>query len=203
MEQHTASLFTIGHSTHPIGVFLSLLTRHGISAVCDVRSSPYSRMNPQFDRESLKASLRQAGIAYVFLGKELGARSNDPSCYESGKVQYERLAKTPAFQDGLQRIRDGLKTFRVALMCAEKDPLECHRTILIARHLSSQGLEVQHILSNGELEPHQAAMTRLLRTLKLSEDDMFKSRSDVLDDAYRLQAERIAYVDENLSGDVR
>jgi uncharacterized protein (DUF488 family) len=183
--------------------FVSLLNRHQITAVCDVRSSPYSRVNPQFNRESLKASLRNAGIAYVFLGKELGARSDDSSCYEHGKVRYERLAATEEFRDGLRRVREGTGKFRVALMCAEKDPLECHRTILVARHLESEGIEVQHILSNGRLEAHASAMSRLLQNLRIPEDDMFRSRAEILNEAYRMQGERIAYVDQSLLGETK
>ena len=124
------TVFTIGHSTHPQERFIGLLLKHGITAVCDVRSKPYSRMNPQFNREDLEEALLAQGIAYRFLGKELGARSDDPDCYVGGKVQYDRLAGTELFKQGLKRVIRGLKEdFRIALMCAEKEPLECHRTI--------------------------------------------------------------------------
>src|SRR5439155_9113013 len=124
------TVFTIGHSTHPQERFISLLRQHGITALCDVRSTPYSRMNPQFNREELAGALLAQDIEYRFLGKELGARSDDPHCYEAGKVQYERLAETTQFQYGLKRVLKGMKEgFRVVLMCAEKEPLECHRTI--------------------------------------------------------------------------
>ena len=131
------TVFTVGHSTHALDDFLALLLRHGITAIADVRSSPYSRMNPQFNRETLHAALKGAGIAYVFLGAELGARSRDPDCYEDGKVQYDRLARTAAFQRGLARVQQGAAQYRLALMCAEKEPLDCHRTILVARHLET------------------------------------------------------------------
>ncbi len=193
------TVFTIGHSTHPQDRFIALLKKHGVTALCDVRSKPYSRTNPQFNREDLKQALLKAGISYVFLGKELGARSEDPSCYDDGKVQYERLAQTPIFRKGLDRIKEGMKKYRVALMCAEKEPLECHRTVLVARHLEASGLVVQHIHADGSLESHDGAMNRLLHQLHLPEHDMFRSHKDVLSDAYRLQEKRIAYE----RGDVR
>src|SRR5271169_2675230 len=124
------TIFTIGHSTHTQEYFISLLSRHGITALCDVRSKPYSRVNPQFNREELQRVLREHGITYVFLGTELGARSDDPTCYENGKVQYDRLAHTELFRQGLDRVQEGVRKYRIALMCAEKEPLECHRTIL-------------------------------------------------------------------------
>lgn len=186
-------VYTIGHSTHPLDYFVELLSRHSITALCDVRSKPYSRTNPQFNREDLKHSLRERGIAYVFLGKELGARSEDPSCYDRNQVQYDRLAQTDLFRSGLDRICQGAKTYRLALMCAEKEPLDCHRTILVARHVQTLTFEVQHIHADGRLESHLDAMGRLLRFFNLPEQDIFRSRDDIVADAYRLQADRIAY----------
>ncbi len=187
------TVFTIGHSTHPQERFIALQREHEITALCDVRSMPYSRVNPQFNREELERALPGCGIAYRFLGKELGARSNDPACYEGGKVQYDRLAKTPVFQRGLDRVRKGMEEFRIALMCAEKEPLECHRTILVARQLVAVGIHVQHIHADGRLESHEVALERLSRLLNLPEDDLFRSHEEVLADAYRLQGSRIAY----------
>jgi len=189
-------VFTIGHSTQPLERFIALLKQHEITALADVRSKPYSRMNPQFNREALKEALRQNEIAYVFLGNELGARSADRSCYHQGKVQYPRLAETEPFRTGLERVQEGAKKHRIALMCAEKEPLECHRTILVSRQLDAVGVEVHHILGDGRLESHADAMSRLIRQLHLPEEDMFKSRGEILDEAYRLQGERIAYTEE-------
>lgn len=186
-------LFTIGHSTHPLDHFITLLKMHGVTALGDVRSKPYSRTNPHFNREHLKQHLREAEIAYVFLGKELGGRSEDGSCYDSGKVQYERLSRTDLFRKGLGRVQEGIKKYRLALMCAEKEPLECHRTVLVARHLEALGLTVQHIHADGRLESHTDAMNRLVRQLNLPERDMFRSHDDVIADAYRRQESRIAY----------
>jgi uncharacterized protein (DUF488 family) len=127
------------------------------------------------------------------LGKELGARSEDPACYEHGKVQYERLAQTDLFQQGLERIKKGMKNYRLALMCAEKEPLECHRTILVARHLVALGINVRHILADGKLETHTDTLRRLACMLNLPEHDMYRSREELLADAYHRQEERIAY----------
>jgi uncharacterized protein (DUF488 family) len=188
------TVFTIGHSTHPQERFIALLLQHGITALCDVRSKPYSRMNPQFNREELNEVLLAQGIEYRFLGKELGARSDDPNCYENGKVQYDRLAETELFKYGLKRVLRGMRDdFRIALMCAEKEPLECHRTILVARHLVALGVTIEHILVDGNLENHDAALIRLAKMINLREPDLVHSREQLLADAYRKQGERIAY----------
>ncbi|MGH8162000.1 MAG: DUF488 family protein [Gammaproteobacteria bacterium] len=189
----THSILTIGHSTKPVESFIGMLQAHAVTAVADVRSSPFSRYNPQFNRDALRTSLANDGIQYVLLGQELGARSDDPACYVGGKVQYQRLAATPLFQAGLDRVEQGAAQYRVALMCAEKEPLECHRTILVARHLVMRGHEIAHILPDGTLEPHAHAMLRLLDQLGLSAQDMFRSQDDILDEAYARQGEKIAY----------
>ncbi len=187
------TIFTIGHSTHSAERFISLLEMHGITAVGDVRSKPYSRMNPQFNREDLKHALNTVGIAYVFLGRELGARSEDPYCYEGGKVQYERLALTEQFRTGLRRVQEGMKLFQLALMCAEKEPLDCHRTVLVARQLTELEIYVKHIHADGSLETQDELSERLVRQLALPESDMFRTHEDVVRDAFRLQEARIAY----------
>jgi uncharacterized protein (DUF488 family) len=189
------TVYTIGHSNHSFEEFLRCLTAHGVGAIVDVRSRPYSRYNPQFDRETLRSSLKAAGIEYVYLGDSLGARSETPSCYENGKVRYDRLAQTEAFRGGLARVAKGAEAYRVCLMCAEKEPEECHRTILVSRHLQEMGFPVQHILADASLrtqnEVVEALMTRF--DLRQNELHLFRSEADLLDDAYRLQEARIAY----------
>ena len=189
-------IFTVGHSTHALEDFVSLLQQHSVDAVADVRSVPYSRWQPQYNREDLTEDLKARGIAYVFLGKELGARSDDPKCYENGRVQYRSLAETPLFQSGIKRVRDGSRHKRIALMCAEKDPLDCHRTILVARELVASGLDVTHILENGSLEPHDETMKRLSEQLRLPAQDLFLTADELEDRAYAAQEQRIAYVEE-------
>lgn len=191
-------LYTIGHSNHDMSIFVGLLRLHGVTALVDVRSHPYSRYVPQYSREPLKAALTDAGIAYVFLGKELGARSNNSACYIRGKVQYDRLAKEPCFAEGLKRVMQGMERYNIALMCAEKDPLDCHRALLVARKLFEAGIAVSHIHANGSLELHQAMESRLLALCKLPEGDMFKSREEFIAEAYAIHGERVAYQDETM-----
>ena len=189
-------IFTVGHSTHEFEDFVSLIEQHGVDAIADVRSVPYSRWQPQFNREDLMEALKVRGIAYVFLGKELGARSDDPQCYENGRVQYRSLAETPLFQSGIKRVRDGSRSRRIALMCAEKDPLDCHRTILVARELVASGLDIAHILEDGSLEPQDETMKRLSEQLRLPAQDLFLTPDELEDRAYAAQEQRIAYVEE-------
>jgi uncharacterized protein (DUF488 family) len=188
-------IHTVGHSNHPIERFLGLLQPHGITAIADVRSTPYSRFNPQYRREKLQAALAEVGIQYVFLGEELGARSQDPACYDpDGRVSYTRLAKTLLFRNGIERLKTGMVEHHISLMCAEREPLECHRTILVSRELVRESVAVTHILGDGSLETHEHAMQRLATSLKLTDRDLFSNPADLAEQAYDLQAARIAYV---------
>ncbi|HEX4166126.1 MAG TPA: DUF488 domain-containing protein [Bryobacteraceae bacterium] len=192
------TVFTIGHSTHEQEHFVKLLSQHGITAVGDVRSKPFSRVNPQFNRNELNNALREHGIKYIFLGKELGARTDDRTCYKDGKVQYDLLARTTLFRNGLARIQDGIeKGFRIALMCAEKEPLECHRTILVSRHLAKAGLQITHIHADGKLETQADALKRLAFMLNLTQGEIFDKTDEAFADVYRRQEERIAYKANN------
>lgn len=190
-------IYSVGHSNHPFEHFLQLLRAPGVDLLADVRSTPYSRFNPQFRREPLAAALRENGIEYLFLGEELGARSKDPSCYEEGRVSYRKLATTALFQHGIDRLLAAAKTHKVAIMCAEKDPLDCHRTILVARELVNRGESVAHILGSGEIEPHDTAMQRLRERLKLEPRDLFGEDAD--EQAYELRGRQIAYVDPKMA----
>lgn len=201
VAEHT--IFTIGHSTHDAEAFLALLRQHRIEAVADVRSSPFSRFNPQFNREVLEQWLKSASIRYVFLGRELGARSEDRSCYRDGRVQYACLAKTPLFQSGLERVIQGFARYRIALMCAEKEPLDCHRTLLVAKALVERDVPVQHIHADGHLESYGAALDRLLDLTGLPKQDMFHSRDELIAKAVARQEQNIAYVDETLKAVVQ
>ena len=138
--------------------------------------------------------LKKNDIEYVFLGKELGARSENPNCYIDGKVQYKCLSDEPLFKQGINRLCRGMKQYSIALMCAEKDPTTCHRMILVCREMRSITGQINHILANGEIETNSDAENRLMNALKIV-PDMFKSKSECIEDAYDKQGQRIAYVE--------
>ena len=188
----THVLFTLGHSNRELGEFVELLRQHAITAVGDVRSQPYSGRHPEFNARPLQTHLEQLGIRYVFLGDELGARRREPECYDAGQAKYELVARLPGFQRGLARIRKGVREHRIALVCAEKDPLACHRGILICRQLRGE-FEIRHILSREDVETHDQAESRLLEMFDLPSGDLFRSREELLADAYERQGAKIAY----------
>lgn len=164
-------VLTIGHSNHSLDEFIGLLSRHKVVALADVRSAPYSRFVPHFGREPLAAAVRAAGTQYMYLGRELGGRPQDPSCYVDGRVDYEAASHTPAFRRGIERVANASAERRIALMCAEKDPIDCHRALLVAPALAGEGMAVVHISADGSLETHAAAMDRLMASQGLTPND--------------------------------
>jgi len=149
-------VLTIGHSNHEMDHFLDLLRRHSVQVVADVRSHPYSKYASQFDRELLLKALHETGLRYVYLGAELGGRPRGNPFYDNeGRVLYDRVSASPAFQDGLARLKKGLEQHVVAILCAEEDPAGCHRRLLIGRVLTEQGIAVSHVRGDGRLQTEQ------------------------------------------------
>lgn len=186
-------IYTIGYSSFEIDSFVEILKKYNINVIVDVRSSPYSQYKSEFNRESLRDYLKNTNISYVFLGEECGARVSDHSCYINGKVDYGLVAKTSLFKTGIQRLLKGAEKYTLALMCAEKDPITCHRTILICRNLQTEGVTIRHILENGAIEFHKDSEQRLLKIFKLNHPELFRSEQQRLDDAYARQGKKIAY----------
>jgi uncharacterized protein (DUF488 family) len=178
--------------------FIAQLQRHHVEAVADVRSRPYSARFPHFSREPAFASLKAVGIHYVFLGRELGARREEPECYVDGRASYDRIAGLPAFAAGIERVLAGAQSYRVALMCAEQDPLTCHRTILVCHELKKHAVSIKHIRRDGELEDHEQAEHRLVEEELGGADqvDLFamaRGLPESLERAYARRAGNIAY----------
>ena len=187
-------IFTIGHSTHELETFINLLARRHVNAVADVRSQPFSRI-PHFNRDVLTVALKARGIKYVPLGRELGARRDEQECYVNGQAAYERVALLPLFREGIDRLVKGVEEYTIALMCAEKEPLDCHRTVLVCRHLRPHGLRIRHILADGELEDHAQTERRMMRMMGITPELFCQdlSENDLIEQAYEARGKQIAY----------
>jgi len=194
-------LFTIGYSSYDIATFISVLNQNKIEAIVDVRSSPSSKYKPEYNSEALKKTLNNVNIAYVFLGEECGARSKDESCYIDGRVDYELISRTALFKRGIERIINGLEKYNIALMCAEIDPITCHRNILICRSLKEYKMEIFHILGRGIVESNTVAELRLLKKFNLDIADFFWEIDERLETVYKKQGSEIAYRKEQGEGE--
>jgi len=196
MEQYKDSIYSIGYATHTIESFINTLKKFNITAIADVRSLPYSKFKPEFNRENLKQALINNGIEYVFLGNNIGARIEAPECYKNKKADYHLISKHPLFQKGVCRILKGMKKYSIAIMCAEKDPINCHRTILICKHLKNDNIKIIHIIDSNTTENHTETELRLMKLYQLDQPDLFINDSERLEEAYNRQWGKIAYVAE-------
>jgi uncharacterized protein (DUF488 family) len=197
MPDTQPTLFTIGHSNHTLDKFIGLLKQHNITAIADVRSIPFSRFNPHFNREALEASLRRANISYVHMGQQLGARRDEPECFVGKQANYELVAQLPNFRAGIDRLLAGSQYQRIALMCAEKDPITCHRTVLITRAFRHTAITVSHILDSGQLESAADAEERMMDATHTPRDDLFQSKEDLINAAYTKLGKELAWVNES------
>src|ERR1700734_3037455 len=188
-------LFSIGHSNIAAARFIALLREAGVGAVADVRSTPFSRRFPWFSGKNLATTLAQHGMPYLAYGDALGGRPRDAALYRDGVADYEAMARQPDFQIGLDRLLADAARARVCLMCAEREPLDCHRCLLVARALAERGLSIGHILHDGTIEPHAATEQRLVAwSGVVTESDLFVTgQSERLAAAYRRRARAVAY----------
>jgi len=185
-------LFSIGHSNLAADRFAAMLRAAGAEAeaVADVRSVPASRFCPWFSAKNLAPLLAKDNIAYLRFGDALGGRPRDPSLYCDGVADYEAMARTPSFQAGLDRLIADAARHRPCLMCSERDPLDCHRCLLVARALAGRGLTVGHILHDGAIEPHAATESQL----ENGEGDLFAAgQNERITAAYRRRARAVAF----------
>ncbi|HTU54058.1 MAG TPA: DUF488 domain-containing protein [Acetobacteraceae bacterium] len=186
-------MLTIGHSTLPLETFLTMLEREGVAEVADVRSAPFSRRVPHFNRDDIRAALKGRGIGYVFLGEALGGRPQAGHLYCEGVADYEKMALEPRFLGGIDRVIGNAQKHATALMCAEHNPLDCHRCLLIGRALSERHVSVGHILNDGTIAGQRDVEEKLLALAGSATDDMFASREESLAKAYRVRAMKVAY----------
>lgn len=155
-------VYTIGHGNRKIADFISLLKTYNIQYLVDVRSKPYSAYNPQYKRENLKASLEENNIVYVYMGDALGGRPSNQSCYTNGRVDYTKVKEQPFYKLGIERLKTAYaKDVSLAIMCAEANPYNCHRSKLISTTLAKEGVGIIHIDEKGYLKTNESVMKEI------------------------------------------
>ncbi len=205
MSEKTGTIYTVGHSNYKFDTFLEIILAHGIQIIVDVRSAPYSKYCPQFNKEVIEKPLLSKGIKYLFLGKELGARPSDSNRYIHGRVSFDLLKDSGEFREGISRLKEGVKKNCVlALMCSEKDPISCHRTILISRVLNDEGVQVNHILSDSECCNQTDIEEKLQKKFKLEPllFDTENAAADRIKEAYEQQEKLITHIQENEGSEI-
>jgi uncharacterized protein (DUF488 family) len=186
-------LFSIGHSNIPADRLIAMQRAAGVNVIADVRSTPFSRFCPWFSAKNLAPQLAKASIGYTAYSVELGGRPNDSALYREGVADFEAMARQASFQTGLDRLVAEAARSRLCMMCSEREPLECHRCLLIARALAARGLNVGHFLHDGGIEPHAVTEQRLL-ALEGNEENLFVTgHSERLAAAYLRRVRDVAY----------
>ncbi len=191
-------IFTIGHSNHEKYNFLALLKKNRVNAIVDVRFSPFSEYNSDYNRNTLKKFLENYSIQYFFLGKGLGGRRNSREFYKPSKrggkerVNYMLLSEEEDFKQALEKVHKVNKRYRLALMCSEKDPLICHRTLLVAKELYNSGYDLYHILEDGRHESHLETMAKLVVEEKFDKKPL--SRDEKIAYAIKSRENKVAHV---------
>lgn len=194
-------LYTIGHSQHDIEYFIDMLQKYNINYVLDVRSTPYSQFAENYNRENIRAILKKVGIEYSFMGNYFGARPEDRTLYsKDGYLDFDKTRNSEKFLNGVSSVIKGIHAGNnITLMCTEKDPIECHRAIMVARTFYERSIEVQHILADSSLQSHEELNQRLINQhfpdryqLSLfSAENM--SDEECLREAYRYHNKKIGY----------
>ena len=195
MNRKTPQVHTAGHSTMDQESLMDLLECNRTQMVADVRSTPYSRRVPWFNREKLAEALTKRGMDYLYMGDQLGGRPKKDRLYNhEGRADYRRMALEKTFREGVRQLSQAAAERRVTLLCTERDPLQCHRALLVAHALEQAGVPVVHILGNGNKATHEKLMDQLLRmynTPRLEAADM--TRRQAVEQAMERQAARVAY----------
>ncbi len=182
-------IFTIGHSNHPLDTFLKLIGDAGVTAIADVRSVPHSRRFPHFGQKRLIEALKGVGVEYIFFGDSLGGRPTDASVWRNGRPDYTRMAQTPRVRGALADVRGRAAKTWLCLMCSEKEPLDCHRCLMVARTLAQDGADVRHLRADGSAEAHTDTEERLLTWAGKREGDLLSDVAQRLDAAYDMRAD--------------
>ena len=194
-------IYTVGHSNHQIDYFLELLKFRNINCLIDVRSTPVSNYSPQFNKLPLKNYLKNNNITYMHFKDEFGARHEQETVLdENGQVNFELFRKTNEFKKGIERVEKGFsKGYRIALMCSEGNPLECHRFSMISVYLNKIGYNVFHILKNKVVKSHAQLEQELLKKYqkKLPKPSLFDPKIDegrIIKEAYKLHNKEIGWI---------
>ncbi|WP_092921599.1 DUF488 domain-containing protein [Romboutsia hominis] len=202
-------VFAIGHSNYPIEKLIDILNQYNINCVVDIRETPYSRYNIQYNREDFCKTLRKEGFIYIYMGKEFGARRGSKESYNrEGFADFEKVSKEDIFKKGIERIKDGCKKgYKIALLGAMQDPIRCHRSILVGRRLNENGINVKYILHEGDVAEQEDIENQLLDKYfsernQITIDSLIgnsMSKEDMINEAYRLANKEIGYRTEGIS----
>lgn len=201
-------IFAIGHSNYPYDKLIEMIKKYGINCVVDIRETPYSKYNTQYNRESLRENLKSSGFTYVYMGHEFGAKRQTKESYnDDGYADFEKVIKEELFLKGIERITKGLQMgYKIVLLGAMQEPIRCHRSIMLGKYLNEKGFDVKYIMHEGNIVNQDYIEEDLLNKYfsdrnQLSIDSLLgtdKSREEMIEEGYKLANKEIGYRTENI-----
>ena len=201
-------IYAIGHSNYPFEKLIDMIRKYNINCVVDIRQTPYSKYNVQYNKEALSYNLKKEGFIYIYMGKEFGAtRQSKESYTERGYADFEKAVKEDIFKEGVERLKKGCSMgYKIVLLGAMQEPIRCHRSIMVGRQLSKEGFDVKYIMDEGHIETQDDIEEALLDKYfeernQLSIDNLLgtgPNREDLINEGYRLANKEIGYRTENL-----
>ncbi|MBC5998220.1 DUF488 domain-containing protein [Romboutsia ilealis] len=202
------NIFTIGHSNYPVEKLIDMLKFYNINCVVDVRGTPYSKYNVQYNKETIKNTLIKAGFVYIYMAKEFAAkRENKISYNKEGYSDFEKVIKEEDFKNGVKRLENGCKKgFKIALLGAMQDPIRCHRSILLGRELERLGFTVNHIMDDYAIKDQRYIEEKILDKYyenrhQVTIDSLMGnsiSKEEMINGAYKMANREIGYRIEHL-----
>lgn len=193
------TIYTIGHSNHDMEHFILLLKQYDINCIADIRSTPYSSYNKHFNKKNIRNVLLKNNIYYIYMGDQLGAKYDDSSLLDDNlRVDFEKVRKTTKFKEGINRLKLGLEgEYKIAIMCSEKNPIDCHRSILVSYSLAKNNIKVVHIINKNKTIEHEQIEKRLKEIYKKEWQQISffnkPNNEKLLDYAYEKHNKEIAY----------
>ena len=201
-------VYAIGHSNYPFEKLVDMLRKYNINCVVDIRQTPYSKYNIQYNKEVFSENLKQHGFTYIYMGKEFGATRQERSSYTpKGYADFEKAVKEDIFIEGVKRLKKGCSMgYKIVLLGAMQEPIRCHRAIMVGRQLVKEGFDVKYIMHEGHIENQENIEEALLDKYfddrnQLSIDSLLgnaPNRQDMIDQGYKLANKEIGYRTENL-----
>ena len=201
-------IFAIGHSNYPYDKLIEMIKKYGIDCVVDIRETPYSKYNTQYNREVLRENLKSSGFTYVYMGHEFGAKRQTKESYnDDGYADFEKVIKEELFLKGIERITKGLQMgYKIVLLGAMQEPIRCHRSIMLGKYLNEKGFDVKYIMHEGNIVNQDYIEENLLNKYfsdrnQLSIDSLLgtdKSREEMIEEGYKLANKEIGYRTENI-----
>lgn len=201
-------IFAIGHSNYPYSKFIEMIKKYNINCIVDIRETPYSKYNTQYNKECFRETLKKDRFTYIYMGQEFGAKRGSKQSYNTeGYADFEKVIQEGIFLNGIERIKNGIDMgYKIVLLGAMQEPIRCHRSIMVGRFLNKEGIDVKYILHEGNVVSQDYIDEELLNKYfsdkdQISIDSLLgkgQDKQEMIEEGYKLANKEIGYRTENI-----